>query len=179
MQIIEFFNRIKQRHLNSVVALGISAGVLLFSTNANAADQVVLKYGRFQGTVSVSELNQFVQTGRTTPTLRAYLQASGQNPSVARKALTAGIKADPAFLDSLLSSWAGPVLVNQIGSVVYAPGRELDEETLRTALSKSIKESGQVTLLGAIRHYPTTSVVLEGDRLISVYERLSSLAKIF
>ncbi|BAZ11993.1 hypothetical protein NIES4071_38210 [Calothrix sp. NIES-4071] len=179
MQIFEFFNRVKRRHLNSLVALGVSAGVLLFSTNANAADQVVLKYGRFQGTISVNELSQFVQTGKTTPTLLAYLQASGQTPAVARKALTAGIKADPAFLDSLLSSWAGPVLVDQIGSVVYPPGKQLDKQALRTALSASIKQSGQVTLLGAIRNYPTTSVVLNGNELVAVYERLSDLAKIF
>jgi Alpha/beta hydrolase of unknown function (DUF1400) len=183
MQIFEFFNRIKQRHLNFVVnpliILGVSAGVLLFSTNANAADQVILKYGKFQGTISVNELEQFVKTGQTTPVLNAYLQASRQNPSVARKALTAGIKADPAFLDSLLSSWAGPVLVDQIGLVVRPPGKELDQQTLRTALSESIKQNGEVTLLGAIRNYPTATVELEGDQLISVYERLSSLAKIF
>ncbi|MBF2065474.1 MAG: alpha/beta hydrolase [Calothrix sp. C42_A2020_038] len=183
MQISKFFNRIKQRHLNFVlnpiVSLGISAGVLLFSTSANAAEQVILKYGSFQGTVSVNELDQFVKTGKTTPVLNGYLQASQQNPDVARKALTAGIKADPVFLDSLLSSWAGPVLVNQIGSVVRPPGQELDKQTLRTALSKSIKQSGEVTLLGAIRNYPSATVELEGDRLISVYERLSGLAKIF
>jgi Alpha/beta hydrolase of unknown function (DUF1400) len=179
MQIFKFFSHIKLSSLNSLTALGISAGVLLFSTNANAADQVVLKYANFQGTIPVQDLTQFVQTGKTTPTLQAYLQASGQKPSVARKALTAGIKADSAFLDNLLSSWAGPVLVAQIGSVVHPPGKELDEQSLRTALSESIKQNGQVTLLGAIRNYPTTSVVLRGDQLISVYERLSNLAKIF
>lgn len=179
MQIFKFFSHLKQRHLNSLVGIGISAGVLFFSTNANAADQVVLQYGSFQGTISVNELTQFVQTGKTTPTLRAYLQAAGQSPTLARKALTAGIKADSAFLDSLLSSWAGPVLIDQIGSVVYPPGKQLDERELRTALSGSIKQSGQVTLLGAIRNYPTTSVVLNGDQLIAVYERLSNFAKIF
>lgn len=183
MQIFKFFKHIKQRHLNFVVnplvILGASAGVLLFSTNANAAEQVILKYGSFQGKVSTNELNQFVKTGQTTPVLKAYLQASRQTPAVARKALTAGIKADPAFLDSLLSSWAGPVLVDQIGSVVSPPGKELDSTTLRTALSESIKQNGEVTLLGAIRNYPTTSVELRGDRLVSVYERLSTLAKLF
>lgn len=108
MQIWQFFNRLKHANFtfvfSQILALGVSASVLLHSTNVNAAEQVVLKYGNFQGVV---------------PALKAYLQVAQQNPSVARKALTAGIKADPAFLNSLLSSWAGPILVSQIGEVVH------------------------------------------------------------
>ncbi|WP_315791488.1 alpha/beta hydrolase [Fischerella sp. JS2] len=183
MQILQFFNR--QKHANftfvfsQILALGVSASVLLHSTNVNAAEQVVLKYGKFQGVVSVKELNQFVETGKTTPVLQAYLQAAQQNPSVARKALTAGIKADRAFLNSLLSSWAGPILVSQIGEVIHPPEKQLDEQGLRTALSTSINQSGEVTLLGAIRNYPGASVEIEGDRLIEVYQRLSQFAKSF
>lgn len=183
---MKIFNRLHQfskkqfsKILGQTIALGLGAGVLFFSPNANAAEQVILKYGNFQGPISVQELNQFVETGKTTPTLRAYLQASQQSPALARKALTAGIKADRAFLDNLMSSWAGPVLVNQIGEVVHPPEGELNQQALRSALSTSISQNGEVTLLGAIQNYPTQSVEIEGDRLISVYERLSNLAKVF
>ncbi len=183
VQIFQCFNRLKHQNfkfvLTPIVFLGTSASLLLYSTNAHAAEQVVLKYGNFQGVVSVKELNQFVETGKTTPTLTGYLQASQQKPSVARQALTAGIKADPAFLNNLLSSWAGPILVNQIGEVVHPPAKQLDEQAMRTALSESISQNGEVTLLGAIRNYPGTTVEIEGDRLIPVYQRLSQFAKNF
>jgi hypothetical protein len=182
MQISQTFNRLNNskfaKSLSQTVALGVSAIVLLSSTNAYAAEQVILKYGNFQGQVSVQELTQFTETGKTTPTLRAYLEAAQQDPAVARKALKAPIKADAAFLNSLLSSWAGPILVNQIGEVVHPPAGELNQQALRSALSESIKQNGEVTLLGAIQNYPNTSVELEGDRLISVYERLSNLAEL-
>lgn len=165
--------------LSQTVALGISASVLLFNASANAAEQVILKYGNFQGPVSVAELNEFVQTGKTTPTLRAYLQEAKQEPDVARKALTAGLKAEKAYLNSLLDGWAGPLIVAQVGDVVHPPSKELDANALQTALNKSIQEDGEITLLGAIRHYPDDTVEIEGDRLIPVYERLSSLAKVF
>ncbi len=165
--------------LRRIVVLGVSASILLYSTNANAAEQVVLKYGSFHGAVSVKELNQFVETGKTTPTLKAYLQAAQQEPDIARKALKAGIKADPAFLNSLLSGWAGPILLDQIGEVVHPPANQLDEQALREALAASISQNGEVTLLGAIRNYPGASVEIEGDRLLSVYRRLSQLAKVF
>ncbi len=182
MQISQLFNRLNSgkftKLLTRMVALGVGGIVLLSTTNANAAEQVVLKYGTFQGQVSVQELTQFTETGKTTPTLRAYLEAAQQDPAVARKALKAPIKADAAFLNSLLSSWAGPVLVNQIGEVVHPPAGQLDQQALRSALSASIKKNGEVTLLGAIQNYPNNSVELEGDRLIPVYERLSNLAEL-
>ncbi|WP_392530803.1 alpha/beta hydrolase [Nostoc sp. C117] len=182
MQIYQLLKRFKNQKftklLTQTVALGVGAIVLFSSTNANAAEEVVLKYGNFQGEISVQELNQFVETGKITPTLRAYLQTAQQEPALARKALKAPIKADPAFLNNLLSSWAGPVLVNQIGEVVHPPAGQLDEQALRTALSTSIKQNGEVTLLGAIQNYPSNSVELEGDRLITVYQRLSDLAEL-
>jgi len=183
MQIFQIFNQSNTKKLtkflSQTVALGVGAIVLFSSNNADAAEQVILKYGNFQGPISVQELNQFAETGKTTPTLRAYLQASQQEPALARRALKAGIKADRTFLNNLLSSWAGPVLVNQIGEVVHPPAGELNQQALRTALSESIKQNGEVTLLGAIQNYPSNSVELEGDRLIVVYERLSNLAKNF
>ncbi len=183
MQIFQVFNQSNTKKLTKFIsqtlALGVGAIVLFSSNNADAAEQVILKYGNFQGPISVQELNEFVDTGKTTPTLTAYLQAAQQEPALARKALKAGIKADRTFLNNLLSSWAGPVLVNQIGEVVHPPTGELNQEALRTALSESIKQNGEVTLLGAIQNYPSTSVELEGDRLIVVYERLSTLADNF
>ncbi|BAY18579.1 hypothetical protein NIES2109_00940 [Nostoc sp. HK-01] len=182
MQIFKFWNQLTKgkfsKLLSQTVVLGVGASVLLFHASANAAEQVILKYGSFQGPVSVTELNAFVQTGKTTPTLRTYLQVSKQDPAVARKALVAGIKAEPAYLDSLLSGWTGPILLAQIGDVVHPPAGDLDAQALQTSLSKSIQEDGEITLLGAIRHYPDNTVEIEGDRLIPVYERLSSLAKV-
>ncbi|MBO3457323.1 alpha/beta hydrolase [Aetokthonos hydrillicola Thurmond2011] len=177
MQIFTLFRRLKQHNFTAFLA--VSASVLLTSTSANAADTVILKYGNFQKPVSLKELSQFVDTGKTTPPIKAYLQAANQEPALARKALKAGIKADPAFLNSLLSGWAGPILVDQIGEVVHSPGKQLDQQALHSALAGSIKQSGEVTLLGAIRNYPGASVEINGDRLIAVYERLSQFAKVF
>jgi hypothetical protein len=64
-----------------------------------------------------------------------------------------------------------------LAPVVHPPAQQLDQQALRTALAATIEQTGEVTLLGAIRHYPATSVELEGDRLIPVYKRLSQLSK--
>ncbi|AUT00776.1 alpha/beta hydrolase [Nostoc sp. CENA543] len=183
MQILSIFRQFHKYPLKKLfsktAALGVSMGVLFSNTHAYAAEQVILKYGNFQSPISVQELNRFALTGETTPTLSAYFQASQQDPAVARKALQDGIKADPALLNSLLSSWTGPILVSQIGEVVHPPAKPLDQNALRTAVTASIKQEGEVTLLGAIRNYPDATVELEGERIIPVYEKLNNLAKIF
>jgi hypothetical protein len=183
MQIVQIFHQLNRgkfiKFLSRTIALGVTASVFLFNTNANAAEQVILKYENFQGSVSVAELNQFVKTGKTTPTLKAYFQTAKQDPAIARQALTAGLKAEPDYVNSVLSSWAGPILVNQVGEVFRPPGGELDRQGLRTSVMKSVSGDGEVTLLEAISHYPENSIELQGDRLIPVYERLSSLANLF
>ena len=180
MQIFQFLNSLKQHStklLCQTLVLGVSASVLLYSTNVNAAERVVLKYGSFRGAVSVRELNQFVETGETTPALGSYLKVARQDPPVARKALTAGIKADPVFLNNLLSSWAGPILLSQVSEVVHPPSNQADYPGLRSALALSISQHGEVTLLKTIQNYPADSVEIEGDRLVQVYQQLSGLAK--
>jgi hypothetical protein len=183
MRIFRLFHGLKPWNftvgLGQIALLGLSAGVLLTTTRAYAAEVVILKYGNFQQAVSVKELSQFVETGKTTAPIQSYLQAAKQEPAMARKALKAGIKADPAFLNSLLSSWAGPILVDQVGEVVHPPAKQLDKQALQSALAASIAKNREVTLLGAIRNYPGNSVEIEGDRLIPVYRRLSQFAKGF
>ncbi|MBO3457327.1 alpha/beta hydrolase [Aetokthonos hydrillicola Thurmond2011] len=177
MQISQIFHPLKQHKL--ILFLGVAASVLLTSTSAHAANKVILKCGEVEKKVTISELNQFVSTGQASTGINAYLQACKQQPALARKALTAGIKTDSAFIDSLLSGWAGSVLVDQIGEVVHSDEKDLDNKTLRSALTGSVKESGQVTLIGALRNYPQDTVELEGNKLTAVYNRLSQLRKLY
>ncbi|UKO97946.1 alpha/beta hydrolase [Nostoc sp. UHCC 0870] len=183
---MQIFSLLQQLHkypfkqlFAQTAALGMSIGVFLSNTHVYAAEQVVLKYGNFQTPISVQELNQFAATGETTPALLAYFQVSQQDPDLARKALQDGIKANPALLNSLLSSWTGPILVSQIGEVVRPPAKPLDQKALRSAVTASIQQDGEVTLLGAIRNYPEATVELQGEKIIPVYQRLNDLAKIF
>ena len=163
--------------LGWILALGVSASVLLYSTNANAAERVVLKYGSFQGTISVKDLNKFVENGQITPAIAAYLKVARQEPPLARKALTAELKANRVFLNNLLSSWAGLILLNQMGKAIHPPASQPNNQALRSALASSISQNGSVTLLGTIRNYPVIAVEIEGDRLSSVFQRLSELTK--
>ncbi|HEY9845434.1 MAG TPA: alpha/beta hydrolase [Candidatus Caenarcaniphilales bacterium] len=164
--------------LERALLLGVSACLLLQSPPATAAQRVVMKYGTFRSPMSVGELNQFAATGKSSAAFDAYLKASQQDPALARKGLTAGLKANPAFLDRLLNGWTGPILLNQLGQVIHHSSGQADDAALRSALTLSIKRDGKVTLLRAIQNYPAPEVIVEGDRIVPVYERLSLLSQL-
>lgn len=66
--------------LHRALLLGTITSVLLYSTSAIAAEKVVLKYGVFWGSISVTELTTFTETGKVSPALRFYLSAARRNP---------------------------------------------------------------------------------------------------
>ena len=157
------------------LVLVASAGILLSSSSATAADQVVLKYRIFSESISVKELSTFAETGKLSTSLRINLALARQDPKVVRLYLTEPVKVNPVFLDRVLNSPVGNVLVDQISQVVHTPSRRADRQALRSALGLSANADGQITLTEILENYPTAVVEVEGDRLESAYRLLQRL----
>lgn len=163
-----------------VSGLAASLGILLFSTSATAAEQVVLKYRILRQSVSVSELTTFAQTGELSPTLQSYLKMARRNPEQVRQILTRQVKVDPILLERALNSQIGEAILDQVGQVIHTPDEQANREALRSALVISAQGDGKITLIEALKNYPTSSVHLDGDRLAQViaeaYGQLTKLA---
>jgi len=67
-----------------VLVLAVSADILLSSSSAIAAEQVVLKYRIFRESISVEELTTFAETGELSTSLRLNFALARQNPKVVR-----------------------------------------------------------------------------------------------
>ena len=63
-----------------VLILAESADILLSSSSASAADQVVLKYRIFRESISVEELTTFAETGELSRSLRLNFALARQDP---------------------------------------------------------------------------------------------------
>jgi Alpha/beta hydrolase of unknown function (DUF1400) len=161
--------------LRRALVLVLSAYLLIFSTPAFAAEQVVLKYGIFRESLSVKELSTFAQTGELSPSLRVNLALARQNPKAIRQYLTQPVKINPVFLDRVLNSPVGNVILDQISQVIHTPSRRADRQAVRAALVLSASQDGQVSLIEIIENYPTEEVEVEGDRLESAYRQLRRL----
>jgi len=159
-----------------VLAVGITAGMLLSSSNAIAAEQVVLKYRILREKISVRELTRLTETGTLSPTLAAYLKLAGKNPQDIRQPLTQVVKVNPLLLDRVLNSWVGNTVLDQVSQAIHTPSNQANRQALRAAISLSANRDGQLTLMEVLQNYPTREVEVEGDRLVGAFRQLNRLS---
>ncbi len=161
--------------LHQVLVLLFGSCILFFSNPVFAAEQVVLKYGIFRESLAVKELSTFGETGELSRSLRVNLALARQNPRDIRQYLTTPVKVSPIFLDKVLNSQIGNVIIDELSQVIHTPSRKADRQALRSALVLSASQDQQVTLLEIIENYPTTEVEVEGERLENAYRLLRRL----
>lgn len=167
--------RFKFLGLRRALVLISSTCLLLLSTPVLAAEQIVLKYGIFRESLSAQELSTFAQTGELSRSLRVNLALARQDPKAIRQYLTEPVKVNPVFLDRVLNSRIGNIILDQISQVIYTPSRRADRQALRAALALSASQDRQVSLIEIIKNYPTNEVEVDGDRLEGAYRQLRRL----
>jgi hypothetical protein len=161
--------------LHQVLILVYGSCLLFFSNPAFAAERVVLKYGIFRESLAVKELSMFGETGELSRSLRVNLALARQNPRAIRQYLTTPVKVSPVFLDKVLNSQIGNVILDELSQVIHTPSRKADRQALRSAVVLSASKDEQVTLLKIIENYPTADVEVEGERLENAYRLLRRL----
>lgn len=161
--------------LRRALVLMATASILLFSTSAIAADQVVLKYRILRKSISVEELSAFAETGELSKSLRINLALARQDPKAVRRYLNQPVKVNVILLDRLLNSPVGNLILNEVTEVVHTPSGKADRQALRSALVISASRDSNISLIEIIQNYPTQVVQVEGDRLESAYRQLRRL----
>ncbi|KAM3095888.1 alpha/beta hydrolase [Phormidesmis sp. 146-12] len=163
-----------QRLWNYFWVVSISTATL--SSSALAAEQVILKYGVLRESISVSELTAFADKGDVSPALQAHLRLSKQDPVVVRRSLTQTVTLNPTLLDRILNSPIGNRLLDPLSQAIRTPKGGADRQALRSALILSATGDSKLSILEVLQKYPTQEVMLDGDRLVDAYKRLSELA---
>jgi len=160
-----------------------STSILGISIRANAAQSIVFKYLILQETLSVSELTTFAETGEVSHHLQFYLGATEydqeQNSAQVklRDALTQEVKIDGVLLYRALNNPAGELLLNKVSQIIRTPSNRANVPSLRSALVTSALEDNQITLLEVLQNYPTSEVVVEGERLVEAVEELNNMSQ--
>ena len=159
-----------------LLALGIVTSTTFVSPDVFAAQKVVLKYGILRESVSVSDLTTFAETGNASPALQAHLKLSRQRPEAVRQTLTREIRINPIVLDRVLNSPIGDALLDPLSQAIRIPRGGADKQALRGALALSASGDGKLSVLEIAQKYPTQEVLIDGDRVVDAYRRLSNLA---
>ncbi|MBW4512227.1 MAG: alpha/beta hydrolase [Scytonematopsis contorta HA4267-MV1] len=162
--------------LKSSLSVIFTASTLFYTNAALAAERVVFTYGIFQQSLSVDELVTFAQTGETSSSIRYYLNQTRQDPQSIRNTLTRELSVTPVTLDRTLNSRIGQYLLDQISYSIRTRSNQANRQALRSALIISASKDNQVSLIEVIQNYPTSDVIVEGDRIVRTYNQLSIIA---
>lgn len=160
-----------------LAAIGIATGILGCATSAEAADEVVFRYGILRQRLSVIELTKFAETGEQSPVLSKYLRMTKSEPESIRQTLNQPVNVDHKILDKALNNAAGNLLLDELGKMIQTPDDEGNQEALRTALAESTAKDNQMTLLEVIQKYPRDEIHLDVKRAIKTYNRLATYQK--
>lgn len=163
-------NRYPRARVALVSLIGLS---LLLAAPAQAAETVVLRYGIFRGSIPVTDLTEFAETGEPSRQLRRYLRLADQQPEEFRQILTRTIATDSRNFDRLIDSPAGDALLNELSDYLYNT-QQNDQEALKTALQTSA-EDNQISFLEVLQNYPTEAVHINVRRAIATYERFAAV----
>lgn len=166
--------------LQGVLQLAASASLALIGVWASqpqtlAAEQVMLRYNVLERSVSVDELTEFAETGEASRELRTYLKNSGQDPERVRELLSDEVEVRQLFLDEVLNSGPGEVILDQMGDFVQTPSGEANRQALRSALVLSASDDDRISLIEVLQNYPTQEVHVNGNRVASAYRQIQDI----
>jgi hypothetical protein len=148
---------------------------LLTSNYVLAAKTVVVEYKIFNESIAVDELSTFARTGKLSNSLRINLALARKEPQVIRQYLTTPVQVSPIFLDRVLNSPVGDIILDELSQVIHTPSRKADRQALRSALVLSAAGDEQVSLIEIIQNYPTPDVKVDGEHLENAYRQLRKL----
>lgn len=160
--------------LLATLLLGASATFFL-DNNAIAAEKIVLKYGPLAQSIKVSDLENFVKTGQTTPTLATMLRVSKQSADMVRGLMSLELGVNVLTLDRVLNSKAGENALFELGKTMRTRSRFESDKALRAALILSSADNGKLSLLEILQKYPTSEINLEVGNIGRTVERLKGL----
>ncbi|OUC14233.1 MAG: hypothetical protein B0A82_13185 [Alkalinema sp. CACIAM 70d] len=158
---------------------GCPIGFTLFwgITPALAAETAIVKYSILRESIPVKDLSEFGKTGTPSPALTAHLKLAKRDPAQVRQSLTDTVKLDKKLADRVLNSPIGDRLLDELSTAIYNPAGVADRQALRAALTLSAQDDGKLSVLEVLEKYPTQEVMIDGDRIAEVYQRLRKLEK--
>lgn len=154
------------------------AGTLVFSLgmvlgpigSSQAAEEITLRFGPFEQTVKVEEVETYAKTGQLSPNLQLF--SPFLTPSV-RKGLTTKLDLNPKVVGrvvgDLLKSPAGQQLMANVQTA--SPG--LTPELVQVGVSLAAAQFGAVDAIGVLRTIPTKTVTIDLSQAAAIASKIN------
>lgn len=135
-----------------------------------AAERLNLRFGPFEQSIEVADLEQFAQSGKVSTSLQLYTAIL--TPEF-RKALTSRLELDPKLgtriVEDLLKSPSGQQVLNSIRQA--AP--ELSLETLQAGFWLAARQANQLDAIGVIKAIPQDTVTIDVTQALGIASQLN------
>ncbi|WP_071517495.1 alpha/beta hydrolase [Geitlerinema sp. PCC 9228] len=176
--LINFARKKWQSLLGQIVAIAIVilASSFAFPETAIASEGIVFEYGSQQETVSLEDIQDFVENGDIPEVFRTRLELRTQDLEDLRRALQLQIEnIDLDFLERALNSSIGEFVLRQIGEIISSD-LESDIQALAETLIVAA-EDRTLSLLEVMEEFPERLIYVQGPRLTKVYEDIRFIAE--
>lgn len=150
--------------------LSLTAVFIVFVTQAQAAQTVILQYYDQRYETGLGELKSFAQSGTPSPELQQFFDTTEQDAATVQEYLNREV---PFGRSPFIPTEFGLIVMNKaVGDPVR---RESNLDALSEAFEKSIKRDDAFSTLELVENYPESSVRVSLDQLVPVYRDIDLL----
>ncbi len=147
----------------------------IMASPAIAADYIRVQYGPIELSVSVRSLETFAREGKIERDLAAYARRLNDDQlSEIERVLLTPADIDPIALSNFLYTRQGEILLERLGTIVRT-GSNSGFYALRAALILAAVSDDGLTPLNVLQNYPTSSMVIDIERALSIVQELDRL----
>lgn len=143
-------------------AIALSWGA---TTPVLAAERLTLRFGPFEQSVDVADLDSFARTGKVSASMAPFAPLlTPQVQQLLNKHLQIDPKSADKFVNDLLRSADGNLLLKQVSLAI--PNSTLDQ--VRSALGLAIRQGNGLSAISFLRSYPTENVTVDLKSALTV-----------
>jgi len=141
---------------------GSLLSTMMVAVPAIAAERITAFYGPLQFSLSREALELYATQGKITPDLAFYTKrATPQQLAQFRTLLQQRIPVSPVLVSQVTHAPLGEAILQQLGTIVQTDAGQNGFYAMRAALILAAADPTGLTLLNALRYYPTPSVRLD------------------
>ncbi|MBF2047265.1 MAG: alpha/beta hydrolase [Leptolyngbya sp. IPPAS B-1204] len=174
---VQLFQKLlqKQRRRPYLLLSGLCAmsAYLYCSKPANAAQTVIVQYADRRATVSLTELQTFVEGGEATPELQALIQQIPSREAFGRQIFARVLPLRFAPSGDQEISRNAQFILYQINKLVGEPSGEANYPVLRQALIEASINRPGLTIMRLLEVYPEATVRVDLLNLEQIFNDIS------
>jgi lysophospholipase L1-like esterase len=155
----------KRALFHFAIAVLLSCQGIWVTAPAFAAEKLAVRYGLFEATVSIADLQTYGSTRQTSSVLQGFLNYLPDRQAEFQSLLQTRIPVDVVALDRVLNGAVGQVFLKQVAGAIARPDNA-GIPALRSAFILGARDPHGLSILSFLVAYPSPKFVLDLPKAI-------------